>query len=164
MQGTVSKLSDYRKKWETKIHEIQKTEEINTLVKEQKLNEKDKLIEKHVEKSKYLNNQFGLYLSELNNLKKSDQELNLMKEKEVKIKLKEKILGEHRRKSMILEQIKEDQKQIFKYKSEVDTEILLKKEKIKKSLQKNFMITGVRSLGSVKPESTFVNTELSTQA
>ena len=86
-----------------------------------------------------------------------------MKEKEVNIKQKEKILGEYRRKSMVVEQIKEDKKRVSKFKNEVDTEILLKREKIKNSLQKNFMLSGVKSLASVKPDSTFVNTELSSQ-
>lgn len=108
---------------------------MKNIEKQQKLNEKDKFIEKQVEKSKYWTNQCGLYITEVNNLKKTDQELNLQKEKMLEKKLKEKILNEHRRKSMLIDQIKEDQKRLMKYKSEVDTEILIKRNSVKACIE-----------------------------
>lgn len=128
-------MSENRKKWEQKIQEIQKNEEMKSIEKQQKLDEKDKVIEQHIEKCKYWNSQSGLYVTELNNLKKSDQELNLLKEKELKKKMKEKILNEHRRKSLLIEQIKEDQRRVMKFKSEVDNEILNKRNNVKACIE-----------------------------
>jgi hypothetical protein len=90
---------------------------------------KEILREKIREQTKDWYIQQGMFINEINNLKKSDQQENYLKNQESYQKLKEKILKKHKRHEKIVEEIKNNQEKLKKFSTNAEAEIFHKKEK-----------------------------------
>ena len=95
------------------------------------LEKKERMKDTSIEESKYWNSQYYLYLNELNQVKKSEQEINFLKGKESLLKTKEKVLDKQRKSIFMTKQFEEDQKQIDKVRIDIEMEIMAQKERIK---------------------------------
>jgi hypothetical protein len=135
LQNNVSRITENRKKKQSKVSENHKIEEKNTnfKIKQKEIKEKNK--EKAIEELKYWSCQNNLYLNELNQVKKSEQEINFLKGKESLLKTKEKVLEKHRRSSLIIEQIREEQRQMDRVRKDIHEEILMQKKRVKSDKQ-----------------------------
>lgn len=139
IKETVEKINESRKQKMLRWQNEQKKEEEKIKEKEKELKKKEDIREKVLEQTKYWNSQHSLYLSEVNCLKKIDQQHNYLKNQESLLKLKERVFEKHKKHDIIREKLKSTQKKIKKIKEGVDSEISLQREKnlltIKESIE-----------------------------
>ena len=93
------------------------------------MKKKEILREKIREETKEWYNQQSLFISEINNLKKSDQQENFLKTQESKLQLKEKVLKKHLKHDQKLEKLRETQQKLSKIKANIESEISIKRDK-----------------------------------
>ena len=158
IKETVDKINESRKQKLIRWQNEQKKEEEKKILKDKELGKREKLREKVLEQTKYWNAQQSMYISEINSLKKMDQQHNYLKTQESLLKIKEKVLEKHKKHDIIREKLIASQKKIKRIKDVVDSEIIMQKEKNLQIINENFVNID-RKPKLKKLEPTFMLTE-----
>ena len=158
IKEAVDKINESRKQKLVRWQNEQKKEEEKKKSKEKELKKREKLREKVLEQTKYWNTQQSMYISEINSLKKIDQQHNYLRNQESLLKIKEKVLEKHKKHDIIREKLVASQKKIKKVREVVDSEIIMQKEKSLLSI-KETLVNIDRKNKLKKLEPTFLLTE-----